>query len=440
MCGAGVVVLSALAVREARALGAEVAIERRLPAVVGQGVPFALRIVVRAARLPEGTRVEWHRDWPAELVPLTLREQPRERFEGEDEEDGLGVRAWRPMVPAERAAGLTAEWAGDELAFSVQARALRRGYVAPGQERVWLVGRFVQRALDVDAARTRLRVEPPMLALRRTLELVTSERIFDLGAKQLRFAPRGQTEFESLRDYVPGDEPRRMDWKAYARRGRPMVRQYEPERGQEVIVLIDRGRRMGVTVDTEPELSKFDRALDGALMFIAGVLAQRDRVGVLVFDDDLVKWVAPGVSARQFGRIREAIFDLAPSSAESNLGAALERLGTLHRRRALVVVLTDLPDPAAWQREAAALRLATRHRVVYAALNDPALVACAEGAPDPQSGAAPDALERAAATWLLEERATGLASLEGLARTLDLPATDAVPELLTAWFTERRRL
>ena len=117
-----------------------------------------------------------------------------------------------------------------------------------------------------------------------------------------------------------------------------------------------------------------------------------------------------------------------PSRVVSNFRA----LRSLHRRRALVVVLTDLPDAGALDAEAAALRLAAGHRVVYAALNDPALAAAAEHAADD--------LERHAAKWLLEERAAHLATLADHATTLDLPAANGVGDLLRAWFTERRRL
>lgn len=438
---AGALVLLALALREARGLSSALEVVRSQPLVVGQNRPFRIDLDVQWTA-PQRCALALFAEWPDELIPIARRDDA-EAVDVEwdavaDDEPEVGSK-WRPLTPLERAAGeACAVEPADANAdgvwsqrFALHARATKRGMCQMGRVRVWLDGRWMRRRIDVEGQQ-RMRVEPPMVQLARTLELVATNLVWDQGIARVRRARGGQNEFESLRDYVPGDEPRRLDWKAYARRGKPMVRQYEPERGQEVILLLDRGRRMGVAVETDPPMTKFDRALDAALMFTAAVLTQRDRVGLLCFDDDLVKWVAPGLSSRQFQRIKEATFALAPSQRESRLASALEQLSTLHRRRALVLILTDLPDPAAWEAEARALRLATKHRVVYVALNDPPLVAAAAHAPDD--------LERHAAQWLLEERARGLATLKGHATPLDLPAVDGLGALLRAWFQERRKL
>jgi len=439
-------------------------------------------VVLEGEGAPPG-RIELHSEWPLRLEPLATRRTVMHDPAFDPLEDDLSRAQVEPLAVEARAAGRVAEFervAGDwmlraaaddavvsreaaphdprmefvwvepgsadpgttgaaephheegwRLTFVQTARGLTRGSLALGRERIALVGRWVRRTVLVEG-RAELRVEPPMVRLGRTLELVASKRFLDQGTRRVRRAHGGQTEFESMREYVPGDEPRRIDWKAFARRGRPIVRQYEPERGQEVVVLLDMGRRMGVAVETDPVMTKADRALDAALVFAAAVIAQRDRVGILAYDSEVVQWVAPRVSRRQFQRIKDVTAELVPSTAESNLAAAFRALRSLHRRRALVVVLTDLPDAGALADEAAALRLAAGHRVVYAALNDPALAAAAEHAQD--------SLERHAAQWLLEERAAHLATLADHATTLDLPAANGVGNLLRAWFMERRRL
>lgn len=469
--GAVAAALLVAAVREARALGGPVRVTRTTPGTVGQNVPFTIEVVVEGADAPPA-RIELHSEWPPRIEPLATRRTVLRDPAFEPLEDDLSRAQVEPLSLEARAAGRVAELAcvegewllgvapddglaagaaqthdprmafewvepsaddleGWRLTFVQTARALTRGSLPLGRERVALVGRWVRRTVLVEG-RHALRVEPPMVRLGRTLELVASKRFLDQGTRRVRRARGGQTEFESMREYVPGDEPRRIDWKAFARRGRPMVRQYEPERGQEVVVLLDMGRRMGVAVETDPVMTKADRALDAALVFAAAVIAQRDRVGILAYDSEVVQWVAPRVSRRQFQRIKDVTADLQPRGAESNLAGAFRALRSLHRRRALVVVLTDLPDAGALDAEAAALRLAAGHRVVYAALNDPALAAAAEHADDD--------LERHAAKWLLEERATHLATLADHATTLDLPAANGVGDLLRAWFTERRRL
>ena len=276
-----------------------------------------------------------------------------------------------------------------------------------------------------------------MAGLTRTLQLVASQRWWDLGVARVQRQRGGRTEFESLRDYVPGDEPRTIDWKAFARRGKPMVRQFEPERGQEVVLLFDCGRRMGTSVVEPglPDWSKLDHALDAGLEFAAAVLSQGDRVGLVAYDARTLAFVAPARSGRQLLRLKEAVFDLAPSDRESNLAAALDELGARHRRRSLVIVLSDLADPLGVEAEALALAHAGRHRVVFAAFGDPDLVTLAESPAQPGFE-----LEAAAARHLVSERQAGLAQMGQRARVLDLEASRTAGPLLSAWFQERRRL
>ena len=161
-------------------------------------------------------------------------------------------------------------------------------------------------------------VEPALANLKRTLVLAASERWEDLGARLMR-RRGGETEFESLREYVHGDDVRRVDWMAFARRGKPMVRQYQVERGQELILLIDGGRRMRVTA-AEGERAgwtKLDWALDAALELAAVALSKGDRVGAAAFRRGLATWVAPAKSGRQLTRLFQALFPLQPSQEDS---------------------------------------------------------------------------------------------------------------------------
>jgi len=280
-----------------------------------------------------------------------------------------------------------------------------------------------------------IEIEPPLTGLRRTLQLAESERWRDPGVRKLR-RRGGQSEFESLREHVHGDDLRLVDWKAFAKRGRPIVRQYQEERGQELILMFDAGRRMSAT-SAAGELSgwsKLDHALDAGLQIAAVALRQGDRVGALAFDSVVRRWIPPMRSAAQQERLRDALFDLEACGEESDLERALRELGLRHRRRAYVVILSDVADPLSIARQQRALRAASRrHKVLFAALDDPALRATAQG-----SGTA-DPLLRAAAFELMGERATSLRELgsQGV-RVLDaLPAEAAAP-LLTAWLSMRR--
>jgi uncharacterized protein (DUF58 family) len=241
-------------------------------------------------------------------------------------------------------------------------------------------------------------------------------------------------EFESLREYVPGDELRHLDWKAFARRGKPMVRSYQVERGQELILLVDCGRRMRVPggAGERAAWTKLDWALDAALELAAVALAKGDRVGAAAFERELVAYVPPDRGARALARLSGALFPLQASEKDGELGHALRALAVRHRRRATVVVLSDVADPLSLDEQRSALRAASRrHRVIFAALDDPELRAAAESDADPAL--------RAAALELIAERTRSLRALATSgARVLDaLPAEAAAP-MLAAWLDERR--
>lgn len=328
-------------------------------------------------------------------------------------------------------------------------RASRRGVHALSDMRLSLRGPLglIQRQSRMRGHQP-IHIEPALMNLKRTLQLAASERWRDLGVRHLR-RRGGMTEFESLRDHVTGDDVRLVDWKAFAKRGRPIVREFQEERGQEMILVFDCGRRMAATTAENPQTSepanartkrpvrgwtKLDHALDAGLEIAAVALQQGDRVGCLAFDDKVRAWIPTARSATHLDRLREAVFALQPSTHESNLDRALRELALLHRRRALVLILSDVADPLSVDRQKAALATASRrHKILFASLDDPSLRAAAEGRLSVEAGV------RAAAFQLVEERTKSLRQLGGTGvRVLDtLPAEAAAP-LLAAWLHARR--
>jgi uncharacterized protein (DUF58 family) len=321
-------------------------------------------------------------------------------------------------------------------------RPLRRGMESLGDLRVRVASPWalVQRQSRLRGTAS-VAVEPAMLGLKRALRLAASERWKDLGVRIQR-RRGGLLEFESLRDYVLGDDPRMVDWKAFAKRGRPIVREFQDERGQELVLLVDCGRRMSVAA-SEGEATgegasrgwtKLDHALDAALELAAVALQRGDRVGCLAFDARTRAWIPPSRGRRQLERLKEGVFALEPSAEESDLGRALSELAVLHRRRALVLVLSDVADPLSVEAQRKALAEGARmHRILFAALDDPALRTAAEGKVELEPAV------RAASLGLQEERRAGLRRLHGAgARVIDtLPAEAAAP-LLAAWLEARR--
>jgi uncharacterized protein (DUF58 family) len=321
-------------------------------------------------------------------------------------------------------------------------RCERRGVLSLGEVRVRVRGSLglFERERRFPA-RQELRVQPALAGLARTLRLAESERWRDLGVHRLRRGG-GQVEFESLRDFVPGDERRHVDWKATARRGRPMVRQHDVERGQELWLLIDCGRRMDARIQSGAQAgwSKLDHALDAALELAAVALARGDRVGALGFDDTLRAFVPARRGRAQFLRLKGALFDLTARSRESDLARALREVAVRSPRRALVLIVSDVADPLSSAEQTAALRSASRrHRVVFAALDDPDLSELLAGELGESTGPERAAL-RAAAFAAAEERDGALNDLRASgARILRALPAQSAGSLLAAWLDERRR-
>ena len=399
------------------------AIERRVPERVGLSRDFT-RVLVLEHRRAAGRRVEVHEEFPAAFT--VVRDEPAsdDADRPEPEPDPTGG----PDVGVLDAAGRC------ELARRY--RSDLRGPFAFGDLRVLVRGTMglVDRAARL-AGEQPVAVVPALANLRRTLRLAASERWHDLGVRLLR-RRGGETEFESLREYVHGDDVRRVDWKAFARRSKPMVRQYQVERGQELVLLVDCGRRMRVTA-AEGRLrgwTKLDWGLDAALELAAVALAKGDRVGAAAFDRRLRAWVSPAKGAHQLTRLSQTLFGLQPRSDDSDLARALREVAVRHRRRATIVLISDVADPLSADVQRRALAAASkRHRIVFAALDDPELRTMAQG--EGVSGA-----QRAAALDLVHDRERALTALASSgARVLDALPADAAAPLLAAWLDERRR-
>ena len=253
------------------------------------------------------------------------------------------------------------------------------------------------------------------------------------GARIARAGDRGR-EFESLRAYVPGDEYRRIAWKAMARRGQPVVVNLQPERRQSLLLAVEAGRLMaGGGGDG---LGKLDRAINACVMLAAAAREFDDAVGAVAFDHRPHQ--ALGAAARP-GQVRRVVETLAPVEAttyEPDWDSALVALGKLTVRRSLVMVFSDVHYVETDESLAVRLgRLARRHVVVFASTVDHELVAEA-GLPVTDE----DSLyRRGTATALLARRRRAVRVL----RARGVESLDVAPADLTAatvhLFREMRR-
>lgn len=218
-----------------------------------------------------------------------------------------------------------------------------------------------------------VRVYPNFRAVSRYALLAAANRAGELGIR--RRPRRGEgLEFHQLREYRQGDSLRQIDWKATARLRRAVSREYEEERDQQIVFLIDCGRKMHARDDA---LSHFDHALDAVLLLAHVAIKQGDAVGLLAFSGE-ERWLAPRKGAKQLDRVLNAVYDLESGTRASDYLDAAQQLAKRLAKRALVVLISNLRDEDHDELLLAARLLGRRHLVLVASMKERALSAALE--------------------------------------------------------------
>lgn len=273
----------------------------------------------------------------------------------------------------------------------------------------------------------RIRVHPRFdsrrdaeLRLRRTL-------LLQVGQRSAR-GRGGGTEFEALREYTVDDPYRRIDWAATARARKPIVRDYRPERNQRVLVLLDHGRTMAAQVAGAPRL---EHALDATMALTAVATRLGDQAGLLAFADLVGAALPPRSGRGQLPRMTEVLAGVHPRLVESDYRGAFVDALVRFRRRALLVLLTDLAEaPVAEVLLPALPLLTTSHLVLIGAIRDPAVDQWARAVPTDPAGA----FRKAAAAGALAERARVVGLLRGHgALVVDAPPGAVAGRLVDAY-------
>jgi uncharacterized protein (DUF58 family) len=248
------------------------------------------------------------------------------------------------------------------------------------------------------------RVYPLIEELTRGDLFAHRRRLYSLGQYQSRKFGRG-TEFERLREYSPDDEYRMINWKATARAGKPIVNEHRVEQSRDLMLLIDCGRLMHTQIAGRPRL---DRYLDAAVQLAYIALSQKDRVGLIAFDAEVRRFVAPGRGPRQLDDLIDAMFDLKPRFVESDYARAVTTLRRRQPKRGLAVLFTDLVDSVSSRLAVANLnRLARTHLPLVVILDDPEveqLAAVPAAAGRNAAVSARDAFVAATAEQFIEEK------------------------------------
>ncbi len=316
--------------------------------------------------------------------------------------------------------------AGDSARLSTRIRPSRRGRFELDALTVRIEGRLGlgarQRSVPLS---TVLRVHPAFPSRKEAEIRIRRARILEVGLRSAR-GLGGGTEFEQLREYGPDDEFRRIDWTATARAGKAIVRTYRAERNQSVILVMDNGRIMAGKVDGVPRV---EHAMDAAMMLTAVSTRLGDRCGLVAFDRRVRAVVPPARHTDQVGRVSEALYRLDPELTESDYSGAFAEVVARYRRRAMLVVLTDLNEQAVTDSVLPALPLVTRtHLVVVAAVQDPQVAEWAAERPeDPET-----AFRQVAAVQALEDRRRTTARLRAMGATV----VDAAPGRLGTEVTD----
>jgi len=419
------------------------------------GAGTAIALAVDAGLAPRRGDLGWDLELPAVLgigdaheavLSLDLGPQP---LGGSSRPVTAVLDVDGPLAPIEaRRVMLSATESGASrgiLTFPLVAR--RRGTAQV--ETIWLrlpgpLG-LIERTVTLDADRT-VAIHPSIGRVRRAAIDFADRRTYLAGLKIERYVGDG-TDFEALREFVPGYDARSIDWKATARHRRLLCREFRAERDHQVVIALDTGRLMAEPVGrggsaegagaTGEPIPRLDHAIHTGLVLAYVALRSGDRVGLYAFDERPRMFAAPQAGSRWFPGFLNLTAGLDYTDAETNFTLALTELaGRLHRR-SLVVVLTDFVDSITAELMADNLtRLARRHLVLFVALRDPLL--------DALTGARPESMldvQRAVVAADLErDRERVLARLRRVGVfALDLAPARVEPRVIERYLEIKRK-
>ncbi len=276
-------------------------------------------------------------------------------------------------------------------------------------------------------------VYPDLSAVERYGSLHARNRFIEAGLRRMRLRGLG-TEPESVREWASGDPFRSINWKATARSGKLMVAQYEVERSQNVMLMIDSGRLMSARIGDQ---RKLDYAITAALSVASIAALANDRVGFAAFAKDIIRAQAPRQQGRSLEHLVRELHDVEPRFEEADYDRAFEFVSSRLHKRSLIVFFTDVIDPAAQSATLTQLRtLCRRHLVICAFMNDAAV----EDALQAQPQTVQQAYRQSVALELRDERKTAAAVLTRLGvRVIDVPAKELTTALIDRYLQIKQR-
>jgi uncharacterized protein (DUF58 family) len=323
---------------------------------------------------------------------------------------------------------------GTRLEHTYRIRPVSRGVFAFGDMVYRLDGRLgLARAQFQIPMRAEVKVYPNVKQLSQVELALSHAALLQAGLKPSRILGEG-TEFESLREYVPDDDYRWIDWKATAKRNRLITRQYETERNQRMIIAIDIGRLMGAKVG---DFTKLDYAVNAAALLAQTGLAKGDLVGLLLFANRIAAYLPADRGREHLGRIVGFLHGAQSVRLESDYALAFSHLARRNSRRSLTVCFTDLVDAEASRSLISGLRyLVPRHLPLCVTVSDSDLLAAQRAVPATPTAA----FELVAAIELWEDYQKALRFLEREgALTVNVPANVLTTAVINRYLEVKRR-
>ncbi len=409
--------------RAAAALGAiallTIAFGPLVAVLLAAALAGALIADARAARRPPRAQ----RRVPAIVargVPATLAVEP-----GPDDGRRMRIRQARPAAEVE-----ISPQESDVGTLHSELVARRRGRFELVPATLRARGPLGLATCDHEAGEAQELLVYPDLPAARRLALAVRTGSFRESGHRSR-GPLGLgTEFESIRDYLPDDDIRQVNWPATVRMGRPMSNQYRVEQDRDVICMIDCGRLMAAPL---MNATRLDLAIDAATA--VGLVADElgDRCGTVAFDSVVHRRLAP--RRRGGDALVRAVFDLQPAPVDSDYELAFATVASA--KRALVIVFTDLIEEVAARSLIEAVPvLARRHEVVVAGVLDPDLDAAVGARPEHVL----DVYRAAAALDVLAARERAAARVRGAgARVLETPPAGLARAAVAAYLSAKAR-
>jgi len=262
--------------------------------------------------------------------------------------------------------GLAANTHAD-LRYKVHA--IKRGKIVFSHTQIRLLSPFGfwQRNCHIEA-HSEVHIYPNFAAVSQYALMATDNRLSQMGIVKKRRRGEGQ-DFHQLREYQKGDALRQIDWKASSRMRKVISREYQDERDQDIIFLLDCGHRMQAQ---DNELSHFDHTLNAILLLSYVALKQGDSVGLATFSG-VSRWSPPRKGQHIMQQLLNTIYDLQPTAESPDYSQIATELMVRHKKRALVILITNLRDEDADDLLPALKLLRKRHLVLLVSMREQAL-------------------------------------------------------------------